>query len=63
MNNRDKQALAHELLFRASSLIEFWDELRPPELEHIESSEAAEQLTKWLKNLPGDNWVYNLPKP
>jgi len=68
MTRHQKEALAYALLGQAGDLIEFWhDYLRsgklPDNLAGVDVEEAAEQLTQWLKRLPGDIWDNRLPLP
>jgi hypothetical protein len=65
MTRQEKQALAYELLDRASQIIEFWYEIieQTPELKNIPRAEAAQAISSWLKGLPGDRWPLNLPQP
>ncbi len=65
MNAAEKTALAMLLLRKAGDIAEFWGELvkDEPALAEVSSEDAAEQLTVWLKRLPGDRWDLRLPQP
>jgi len=66
MTNKQKEELAGALISRAGELIDDWArevDTYHPELKGVSSAEAAEQLAKWLKHLPGNVWDVRLPEP
>lgn len=63
MNRDQKRRLALALLNQAGDLVEFFTDKCPDLADEITSAEAAEQLGRWLKHLPGDDWDTRLPEP
>jgi len=65
LSRAQKQALASALISHAADYLEFWDEriTRDEALQDIDINAAAEQLSVWLKHLPGKDWDQRLPLP
>lgn len=62
MTAAEKAALAALLIDAAGVLVEFWDDKRTDDLENVTADEAAEQLARWLRRLPGHSWSLHLPQ-
>lgn len=57
LTNRQKAALAGEVINRVADIVEFRSEIiTDPELADVSLLEIAAQLSTWLKGLPGDSW-------
>ena len=57
LTNRQKAALAGEVINRVADIVEFRSEIiTDPELADVSPLEIAAQLSTWLKGLPGDSW-------
>lgn len=65
MTNADKRALAQALITAAANLLDVMHDGSGyhNDIEHIEYAEAAKQLARWLKDLPGSAWDIRLPQP
>ncbi|PRX91951.1 hypothetical protein [Allonocardiopsis opalescens] len=63
LTREQKAALAQALLAKAGDLIEFWAETIEEEkvLRDVDSDAAAQQLSVWLRRLPGRAWDMRLP--
>ncbi|GAA3172111.1 hypothetical protein [Nonomuraea salmonea] len=58
LTNQQKHALAQLLFIKAGDLVEFWSEATAgrPELHDVTPGQAAAQLTRWFRAVPGDDW-------
>ena len=65
LTRTQKRALAVRLLHQAGNLVEFWGEYVEDDeiLSEVNSTDAAAQLSRWLKHLPGEYWDLRLPDP
>ena len=65
MTNEEKRLLAAALIDSAANLLEVIGNKDGyhNDLVGINRDEAAAQLAKWLKSLPGDYWNNALPQP
>lgn len=62
----EKNALAVRLMHQAGNLIEFFDEMVADEegtFAQVSAQDAAWQLSRWLRHLPGTDWDTRLPYP
>lgn len=61
MNREQKGALAIAAIQRVADLAEF-PELLPDELQGIPGEEIREQLSVWMRKMPGRNWDVRLER-
>lgn len=59
---KQKQALAVKLITKAGDLVEYWGE-GTGEMEGVSAEQVGQQLSIWLKGLPGNHWDMRLPQP
>lgn len=63
MTNQQKQELAYKVMSRVADIVEYPEILEGTELEDVPAEEIEQQLTTWMKQLPGKLWDNRLPQP
>lgn len=68
LTREQKRALARTVWSRCGDFAEFWGEMLeggtiPEELHDADPQAVFEQLSRWLRRLPGDTYDLRLPDP